>query len=199
MSTTTQSTGRYSVGQKLIIITYIRKDGISPLSVLPYLINNSLEKEVAELVLTELTIGTHHKVAWEYDEQKEKKYDGYIAVDKNNNVWHNQYPRAAYEQTSNEGDYAFYKNLDSMNSGESVEDFFKRHGTYDGTLLTHHRDVLKRLSQKDSPYMKSVTKLIEKIDNKLKDEFNLKLEEVPLCKDKPSLSKYTKFILVPAA
>lgn len=89
-----------------------------------------------------LTVASHHKVCNEWDEKDaEPKYDGFLLKDENGTCFANQYPRASYGQTSDEGDRRF--NLYSENEGEIVKLVKAKPDTiYEYHLLS---DVLERI------------------------------------------------------
>jgi len=64
---------------------------------------------IEDIYFQELTVAEHHKVAGEWSNEKE--YDGFILKDNQDRVWHNQYPKASYGQTSGEADGNFDSTL----------------------------------------------------------------------------------------
>ncbi len=116
---TPSTTGRYSVGEKLLVAAQVScrpGKGSTPAS---YMVSSSpmsfwmyREHGVShrKFVFLELEVVEHHKVYWDYDEDKSKapEYDGYVLKDAAGNVYHNQYPRASYGQVSDRGNRVFH-------------------------------------------------------------------------------------------
>lgn len=101
---------RYEIGQKIWGVFFHNTDAIfyphySPWSPFGFNVRRS---EMPRMEFIELTVTEHHKVYWEYDEKKaEPTNDGFVLTDEKGRVWHNQYPRASYEQTSDHADGLF--------------------------------------------------------------------------------------------
>lgn len=96
----------YEVGKEVIAIGFHSND--SEIESYPFLIEYI--KNGLKLFFKTLIVKEHHKVAWEFDQNNEKKYDGFVLSSKDNEVYYNQYPQASYSQTSSDYDYAFVLN-----------------------------------------------------------------------------------------
>lgn len=55
--------------------------------------------------LVMLTVLEAHDVAWMYDPDNNKQYQGFVFTDENMEVWHNQYPYASYGQMDDSQDW----------------------------------------------------------------------------------------------
>lgn len=100
---------RYEIGEKLYGVHFLTEK----------FVNDEFSKQwysqpytysddpVVKITIVELLVKEHHKVAWEYDEAKELKHDGYLLQDKEGFQWANQYPRASYGQLSTISDSRF--------------------------------------------------------------------------------------------
>lgn len=185
---------RYQVGEKLITVFFeIEGRKLSDWFIMPYLYDMH---KVEKVWLKELEVKEHHKVHWEMDPEKKKDYDGYILHDQTGNIWHNQYPSAAYEQFSNEADYLFQRHfpgekeeLDAyFNDPKEPADFKLLSNVYSRIAkgINQCKDVADNV-QKDpeerkrgEELVKLLTLVKEDIDNQLKETFKKKMESKPL-------------------
>ena len=185
---------RYQVGQKIFLVFFeIEGRKLSDWMIMPYLHDLS---PVKKIWLKELEVKEHHKVHWEMDPEKKKDCDGYILQDEAGVVYYNQYPAAAYEQTSTAADYLFERHFPGGN--KEIEAYFNDpKEPADFKLLT---DVYRRITkgiedckniadnvQKEPEERKSgeqrvklLTTVKEDIDNQLKETFKKKMESKPL-------------------
>jgi hypothetical protein len=98
---------------------------------------------VTRIHFTKLTVKEHHKVAWDYDETGEAKYDGYVLVDDAKRLYHNQYPTASYGQLSDTANRRY--NLAEVEIDERMKKRIERGVIpYDSHLLT---DVLESIER----------------------------------------------------
>lgn len=98
---------RYNVGQKVwtIGLDLVSKKTGETTYPFSFRAPHPEQYSIAQIFFNELTVTEHHKVPGEWD--NEKKYDGFILIDGQNRVWHNQYPRAIYGQLSDSSDDLF--------------------------------------------------------------------------------------------
>lgn len=117
-ATTSKSTGRYSIGEKIIAVAirtvYPGKCGNAPkvswaLNCPPHYIAREFGAKVAGMVFKEFEVVEHHKVHLDYDgdDKAEPTCDGYILKDEFGILYTNQFPRASYGQMSDRGNYIF--------------------------------------------------------------------------------------------
>lgn len=177
IQTVVHSTIELSIGEKLIIIYFIRKDTGESVQFPPPLFGE--DKIELEIVLKELTVDQHHKVTCVFDIEN----DSYILTDEQGKRWYNlrpsdpckvvpdlnRYTFLEFSPTS----YPFYKNTKSV-------------------LLTYYKSVIEGQLY-FQPDRSELIKLRNDIDQKLKDEFNLKLELNPPI----GMFEQNRFILKP--
>lgn len=99
---------RYEIGQELVAV-HFKTEGDSrnhSFYSTPFMFFS--EQRIEKISLFKLTVKEHHRVAWSEDPGGEKKYDGYLLTDDQGLIWANQYPRAAYGQTTTEQDQRFF-------------------------------------------------------------------------------------------
>lgn len=106
------NTGRFSIGQEIfvaIIVHNVYRDGRYVKEEYPdfFLVGHQIPVTPVDVKFRKLTVKSHHKVAWEYDEEKELKYDGYQLYDEEGNIYHNQFPTASYGQLSDSSNHRF--------------------------------------------------------------------------------------------
>lgn len=103
----------------------------------------------------DLTVTEHHKVPGEWSDEKE--YDGFIATDKNGNIWHNQYPRASYGQLSDSADGNFSPAL--------INDLCRE---YRGREDVSYDDIIAMAAEKGvEPGTYSLTRFMDELDGGL--------------------------------
>lgn len=98
---------RYQVKQELFVVHFGHEGAgeIGRWYRQPMLWDNT---QPVSITFNKLVVTEHHKVQGEYDEKgAEPKYDGYLLQDQEGNLFSNQYPRASYGQTSDEGNRRF--------------------------------------------------------------------------------------------
>jgi hypothetical protein len=97
---------RYAVGQKIWTVFFHNMDAVFYPMWSPYIPWQN--KALPEIEFLQLTVVAHHKVHNEYDEKDaEPTCDGFILKDEQGRIWHNQYPRASYGQTTDSADGLF--------------------------------------------------------------------------------------------
>lgn len=189
---------RYQVGQKLITVFFeIEERELSGWFIMPYLYDH---RKVKKIWLKEMEVKEHHKVAWSEDPKGEKKYDGYILQDSDEKEFVNQFPSAAMEQTSTEGDYLFERYFPG--GKDEVELYFNDpKEPADFKLLTEVYRRIKRgltvlaANPNDAELTYKLillTKSINDIDRQLAETFKKKMESKPIYEG----SKNLKWILV---
>ena len=197
---------RYQVGEKLIVVFFeIEGRQLSDWMIMPYMYNWS---PVKKIWLKELEVKEHHKVHWEMDPEKKPDYDGYILQDQAGAFFHNQYPSAAYEQTSDSADYVFERNFPG--GKDELELYFNDpKEPADFKLLPDvYRTIARGIasftemssgSQKEPDDRKQVDELLKlltevktDIDKQLEETFKKKMESKPLYEG----SKTLKWIVV---
>lgn len=72
-----------------------------------------LGDKLSGLEIKKLVVKEHHKVAWDQDENNEKKYDGYILEDETGKIWYNQYPTANFGQLDDSMNFKFVASDDT--------------------------------------------------------------------------------------
>ncbi len=139
---------------------------------------------VVKITIVELLVKEHHKVAWEYDEAKELKHDGYLLQDKEGFQWANQYPRASYGQLSTISDSRFTL---YHSSHDEYDKLAKQGRMLECHLLTDfignvYRFLDKAESQTEAPVLyERLTKLIDDIKIELqKLNLEFRREQVSL-------------------
>lgn len=123
-----ERTGRYSLGQKLIGVSfkYVSELGeMMQANVLPLKYNNDMPTEVH---FVELTVEAHFKVSDRNDPQDRKDCDGYFLRDDKGVVWKNQYPHATYGQLDDSADRFF-----------TTDEYFKSPFTFTSAHLLSDR------------------------------------------------------------
>lgn len=192
---------RYEIGEKLYGVHFLTekfaddefsKQWYSQ----PYMYSDD---PVVKITIVELLVKEHHKVAWEYDEAKELKHDGYLLQDKEGFQWANQYPRASYGQLSTISDSRFTLYHPSPAEYDKLA---KQGRMLECHLLTDfignvYRFLDKAESQTEAPVLyERLTKLINDIKIELQ---KLNLE---FCREQVSLGeletdrKFTVFKIV---
>lgn len=111
---TTNTTGRYSIGEEIYCITFKYSDTIN---VSTSMIAVVMDGNPDIVVFNKLTVKEHHKVPNRYD-LTDTCNDGYVLEDENGIVFHNQYPYADYGQVSDAGDRYFV--IDFSNKSEEI-------------------------------------------------------------------------------
>lgn len=188
-----QSTGRYFVGERLFGISF-HYDGKVPgfVVVFPYL---RYMEDPSKIDIIELTVNEHHKVCGEYDDNSEKKYDGYILADKNNNIWYNQYPVTSYVQISDENNCIFTRHA---KTDEEVQKIFDSNESPHLYLLTEfYRNLsagIKFLSNLEynnfEERLLKLKNLQQTIEKTMKDEYSLVFKSESAFEDHPDIVKY---------
>lgn len=140
------------------------------------------------MTIKEFTCVEHHKVPGEWDD--EKQHDGFIFKDAEGNAWHNQYPRASYGQISTDNDQRLWPSNEQADASlKRVNDhmfYFTELPSFMESVLRGARDVKKRResgTDRDTPewltkVIDSLNKLYKDVDQKLRDEFQLKAVNV---------------------
>jgi hypothetical protein len=183
---TTSSTGRFSIGQKLIVVAFRYAEKETMFVSVPLLFDNFMPSKIH---LKELTVTEHHKVPDGYDEKEtpDCNYDGYVLKDSTGQKWHNQYPLASYGQTTDNANWTFER---AVNAGEDVDALVSnsQESPLDYELLTIQLDRmyrgLKNLKEHDIllkdhegtnniEKVNQIKELFEKIDQQLKEDFPL--------------------------
>lgn len=180
---------RYQVGEKLIVVSFQYQDdtGISRFS-MPYSFH---EKGIEKIWMKELEVKEHHKVSWEYDSEDKKDNDGYILVDGENEIYHNQYPRASYGQVSSEADFRFHRQMD-LETYKNRRDSSSFH-LYEHRLLTQvYSDIVEGIgyyAKSDVPNAR-LEKLLQvkaDLEKQLASEFKKKFVSKPIHEDHPDI------------
>lgn len=117
------STGRYSIGEKLVGIAF----HVS-------LFNSSAELAANHFKLIELTVTEHHKVPNGHTGE-DFTYDGYILAGPEGAVFHNQYPAAYYEQMSDHANRSFTQVSPKTTSAD-----FRHYTLFTGFMENFHKD-----------------------------------------------------------
>lgn len=200
---------RYCVGEKVLGISFTFKDEeFRGFFKLPFFYDTT---PVEKIHIVELEVKEHHKVQSEYDnDDVEPKYDGFILTDREGNVWHNQYPYAAYGQLSDTGNRRFRREITS--EGE-YDELHKQNTVFECHLLTDFVYSLdegierykKALGECDTrwkkedlgawKYLKNVKlpmmeKLFNDIVEQLSNEFRKELKKVSILPDLPEITQY---------
>lgn len=184
---------RYQVGEKLIVVSFQYQDdtGISRFS-MPYSFH---EKGIEKIWMKELEVKEHHKVSWEYDSEDKKNNDGYILVDGENEIYHNQYPKASYGQVSNEADFRFKRQMD-LETYKNRLDSPSFH-LYDYRLLTQvYSDILEGIDYftrmgKSTDCLEKLMQVKSDLEKQLALEFNKKFVCKPVHEDHPDIVVWT--------
>jgi len=177
---------RYEIGEKLYGVHFLTEK----------FVNDEFSKQwysqpytysddpVVKITIVELLVKEHHKVAWEYDEAKELKHDGYLLQDKEGFQWANQYPRASYGQLSTISDSRFMLYHPSPSEYDKLA---KQGQMLECHLLTDfignvYRFLDKAESQTEAPVLyERLTKLINDIKIELqKLNLEFRREQVSL-------------------
>lgn len=117
---------RYEIGQEIHVVSFYNTDHkFRGRQALP---SASLQSE-ATLThrFAKLSVVEHHKVAWDQNPNGAKEHNGFILKDSDGNVYHNQYPTAAYGQMTTEADNYF---LRKPSEGQRLADLVGQEGTY---------------------------------------------------------------------
>lgn len=153
---------RYEIGQKIWGVFFHNTDAIfyphySPW--MPFDFFGEVRKTMPRIEFVELTVTEHRKVRWEYEEETvEPKYDGFILVDAQGREWHNQYPRASYEQTSDtcDGLFSLYMEkekaiynatLDYIRDRRDARDAGREHFTQQAPHIIQVYDLMRELAK----------------------------------------------------
>lgn len=124
---------RYVVGQTYSFICAVfdakEKGGFAWPPYCPWLHTN-LDMKVIVLKCTE-----RHAVAWNQDPNEKKEYTGFIFVDKDNHIWHNQYPHAGYGQLDDSADRRVRP--------ACWETDGKWHGPFEGTRFSYSEHLVQ--------------------------------------------------------
>lgn len=193
---------RYNVGEKILGIAFMFEgEEFKGFYRTPYIYN---AVPVVKTHIIELTVKEHHKVRDEYDSHDtEPKYDGFVLTDREGNVWHNQYPYAAYGQLSDTGNRRFRREITS--EGE-YDELHKQNTVFECHLLTdfvysldegieHYK---KALGECDTRWIKEdlnvklpmMEKLFNDIVEQLSNEFRKELKKVSILPDLPEITQY---------
>lgn len=112
---TPTNTGRFSIGEVIasvsVVTNYPGKEGTPAYkrghTYFPPFYSRMIGVVFSELVFTELTVVEHHRVSSDWDTSGKLEHHGYVLNDECGNVWHNQYPKACYSQTSDQANAIF--------------------------------------------------------------------------------------------
>lgn len=182
---------RYQVGEKLIVafFKFEGEKGFLWFS-MPYLYH---EKQIEQILLKEMEVTEHHKVSWEYDADNKNDHDGYVLKDKDGNIWHNQYPKASYGQTSSEADFRFRRNSNPFGKKEDIPGYL----VMDYRLLTQVYDDIYtgivELPKRNNPptqLIEKLTELKERLEKQLAEEFKKKFVSEPIWPKHPDVIRW---------
>lgn len=123
LKTVMNSTGRYDIGEEIIVGVYEiaipGKPGFGPRKITnmaplrPWDIVEGVK--ISKIILKKLTVTEHHKVPGFFGLSDEAPYDGYILVDEDGAKYTNQYPHAQYGQLDDSADRMFRREGDPKN------------------------------------------------------------------------------------
>lgn len=148
----TNKTGRYSIGQKLLVIAFrnqIPGKGEHPTKrtwvkfYAPHWHYTEHGARTVDICVEELEVIEHHKVPDGNDPKGEKTCDGYILKDSKGNRFTNQYPYAYYGQMSDAGNRIFERDVSHLENEEDRNAVYrgeKEPGEY--TLLEEALDSI---------------------------------------------------------
>lgn len=135
------------------------------------------EDKLNNITLSKLTCTEHHRVPGEWDD--EIKYDGFIFTDQNNQRWNNQYPRAAYSQTSNAQDYVVRTVIDKKL--KKMTDLSVYLNDVNWGIRDLEKELIKAKTPKDKAevtfFISSLRAHFEDLRFRLIEEFNLEAVE----------------------
>ena len=129
---------RFQLGEEIYGVAFINVN--EKFSTLAPLMQKGAQLE--KIFFTKLTVAEHHLVNWAYDpKDKTPENDGYVLLDENNLVFHNQYPMAQFEQTSDKANWIFTA---AAIPSDKVEDLLLSRNSfpYCYESLTRHLDSL---------------------------------------------------------
>lgn len=98
---------RYNLNEDIFVISFYKTTETENKNLFFLPSVNDIYNDNISFSLRKIYPTQHIKVAWDYDPNNEKEYDGYILKDKEGNDFSNQFPFASYSQTSNDCDYLF--------------------------------------------------------------------------------------------
>lgn len=188
---------RFQVNQNLFAVHFgynanvPRTYGFYPI---PLLFDNV---EPDDINFVKLTVTEHHKVPYVYDDKAELKYDGYLLKNDVGVVFANQYPRASYDQLSDEFNRRFAVHitesgvLDKMQE-ENEKAVFEYHllsdvlekiqrGIKDLENVKYTAENEHRLREKRAALIKFYDRIVKEFSEKYAD-YQLNMAWVPLFK-----------------
>lgn len=173
-NTTKKTTGRYSVGEKLLVVAQVinipgRNGNPAAMqtstSMMSYWQKNEYGASHRRFEFLELEVIEHHKVSSEYDEKDLKDCDGYILKSADGRIFHNQYPRASYGQVSDRANYIFTEALPESDWEAAFENERKK-----GKPVQSVQFVLAgNLADDSSMSRKDKQKYLNQVNEKIED------------------------------
>jgi hypothetical protein len=179
----TQSTGRYSIGEKIYGISFLyeyqsgKNNGYrSPFGYDGY--HKPYQIDIVDLIVTE-----HHKVHSQSDAECKKDYDGYKLKDNKDRIWLNQYPIASpiYGQMMDTGNRMFKLEI---SSDQEIKKLFDKNEPWEVFLVTsYYQATVSNFEYMSKPenramtndfvlydsWLQSSKQLITAIENKMKE------------------------------
>ncbi len=178
------NTGRYSVGEKLLVVSFQHMHpgrASSPAlkkwtyDYWPKYMSVIHGVRVTGVELFELEVKEHHKVKWEYDEDgAEPRYDGYVLEDSKGNRWFNQYPTAAYGQVSDRANRLFDLDTDYSVASRGI----LHSATLFDTIVAEYFELINTLDYPDKRYYEDIWAMVMKKFEKYGDKYEIANREI---------------------
>lgn len=187
---------RYQLNEDIFVIGYYHNDKDRPNRIITSIFDVILSPEIDwKFEIKKLTVTEHHKVEVKYFENQGKTADGYVLIDFENKVYHNQYPTASYGQTSDAGDRMFY--IDTSN--RNLKEVLQENKIIRYALLEEQygfiKEKIQQLMSECGDFVR-YSKMIQEIDEVLLKQHGKKMEEYKPYPD--VLPEHTAFKLADA-
>ena len=186
----------YQLNEDIFVIGYYHECKDYPRNILTSFFNVVHSEEIDwKFEIKKLTVKEHHKVEVKYYENQGKTADGYVLIDFENKIYHNQYPTASYGQTSDAGDRMFYVDTSNLNLKEVLQENKIIHYALLEEQYEFIKEKIQKLMSECGDFVR-YSKMIQEIDEILLKQYSKKMEEYKPYPD--VLPEYTAFKLVDA-